>query len=428
MKVAFIQATGVQNASFAAPLWPAYLKAYAEQYIDAEWSVAQSADEVLRTRPDVLAISSMSQDWPEALALAKVGKAAGARVIIGGHHVTGTRHQSTDDYEVVIGPGEAAFARLLADGATIPTPMSMDSIPMPDHTFGRLPGHKPTIMTSRGCSFKCSFCSPKTMWEKIQFHSARRVVDEIKQITHDFPNMKRLSIWDDLFAAKSSRIAEIRDLLSEEDIRLKLNASMRAELVTHDNCRLWKSIGLTRLGIGGESGSPRILAKLKGQTASVRHNQKALDIMHEYGMSVGTGIIFGCPTETEADVIATYEWLLGNYKKGRLMNHETCILTPMPGTPVWHEAEAAGHVPDYDSFDWTRTGNLSMGFRTEGKYRGRRGWMELRRKTNAIYLNEATLPQETLYEMIEHYENKIRWCSPAQIVRGAKRTVERWLT
>jgi len=350
----------------------------------------------------------------------EAGKKIGSRVIVGGHHVTGTRHQSGEGYETVIGPGEAPFARLLTGDMSIPAPGHMDDIPIPDHGFGRLAGHKPTIMTSRGCSFKCSFCSPKTMWEKIQFHSARRVVDEIQQIRESFPNMKRLSIWDDLFAAKQSRVREIHNLMREEGIKIKMNSSMRAELVTESNARLWKSLGLTRLGIGGESGSNRILKRLKSPAASVEINQNALDIMHEHGMAIGTGIIFGCPTETEEDVIATYEWLLKNYRAGKLMNHEVNILTPMPGTPVWFEAERNGHVCEYDNFDWSRLRYHSL--------TSQKTWMGLREKVNSVYLNEATLPQETLYEMIEHYENKIRWCSPAQIVRGAKRTVERWLT
>ena len=424
MKVSFIQATNDRNAKFSAALWPAYLKAYAEKYIDAEWSVAY--DEADLKGSDVVAISAMSPDWDDARRLIKTGRSIGARVIVGGHHVTGTRASSQKDYEVISGPGEAAFASALA-GRHIPPPKSMDEIPMPDHTFGRVKGHKPTLMTSRGCAYKCRFCSPKTMWDKIQFHSAPRVVSEIKQIMVDFPNLRRLSIWDDLFAAKKSRLVEIRDLLRDEGIKIKLNSGMRAELVSHDSCRLWKSMGLTRLGIGGESGSQRILSLLKGQTASVETNQRALDIMHEHGMAVGTGIIFGCPSETERDVQDTYEWLLSNYKQGKLMNHEVNILTPLPGTPVWHDAEKAGHVSDYDSFDWSRLKHQSMGFRTEGKYKGPLGWMLLREENDSIYLNES-LPQKTLFEMIEHYEDKIRWCSPAQIYRGARKKVEKWLT
>ena len=210
--------------------------------------------------------------------------------------------------------------------------------------FGRQKGQKPTLMTSRGCPFKCSFCSPKLMWSSIQFHSPQRVVDEIKNIMDDFPHFRRLSIWDDLFAANPRRVKDIGILLRESDIKIKLNSGMRAELVTHNNCALWKSMGLTRLGIGGESGSQRILTRLKDKSASVEKNQNAIDIMHQYGMAVGTGIIFGCPTETEQDVIATYDWLLKNYKQGKLINHDTNLLTPLPGTPVWAEAKANGHV------------------------------------------------------------------------------------
>lgn len=298
---------------------------------------------------------------------------------------------------------------------------------MPDHKFGIRKGQKPSLITSRGCAYRCSFCSPKLMWKKIQFHSPRRVVDEIKQIKKDFPRLRRLSIWDDLFAARRTRVVDIAKLLKDEGVKVKLNSGMRSELVSDDNCRLWKGMGLTRLGIGGESGSDRILKQLKGPAASVGFNQRALDIMHRHGMTSSTGIILGSPGETERDVKATYEWLLANYRQGKIMDHAINILNPLPGTPVWAQAERAGHVCEYESFDWSRLQHQSMDFRNEGEFKGRDGWMRLRRKDRSIYLNEDTVPQEDLFQMIEHYEDKIQWCSPAQIGWRIRKAIEGYI-
>ena len=433
MKVVFITAESEGNARFTSALWPAYLKAYAEQWVDAEWAVAHSNDEMIREKPDVVAMSSMSQDWEAAGETAQIALGTGARVVVGGHHVTGVGDSTVPGVKVVSGPGEAAFASHLltlngAQPATARPVVGLDHIPPPDHTFGKRRGEKPALITSRGCSYKCSFCSPKLMWDKIRFHSARRVVDEIKQIRRDFPMLRRLSIWDDLFAADQRRVKDICLLMESEGVKMRLNASMRAELVTDDNCRLWDRMGLTRIGIGGESGSDRILKKLKSESSSVTKNQAALDAANRFGFAVGTGIIFGTPAETEEDVIATYEWLLKNYRAGKLMNHAVNILTPLPGTPVWVEAEQAGHVPAYSKMKWSRLKHQSMDFRTESSAtRGRQGWMSLRRHDESIYLNEDTVPQEDLFEMIEHYERKIQWCSPAQILRTGKRRLERMI-
>lgn len=422
MRIAFIQASDPLNADFTPPIWPSYLKAYAEQYVNADWCIAYDADDIIRIKPDVLAIGSMSQDWNYVQSLIDAGHDVGARVIVGGHHVTGT-NWARADVASIHGPGERQFAVLL--GSSPPELTSLDDLPMPDHAFGLKQGQKPALITSRGCAFNCSFCSPKLMWKKIQFHSPRRVVDEIKLIRKQFPWLRRLSIWDDLFAADQRRIYDIVKLLEDENVKWKFNSGMRASLVTKENCTLWKRMGLTRLGIGGETGSDRILKLLKGPSASVVCNQNALDLMHEAGFASGTGIIFGTPTETEEDIIATYQWLLQNYRARKLMAHEVNILTPLPGTPVWQAAVINKKVPfTYNAFNWDRLKYQAMGFRTEGRYKGRQGWMQLRRDNDSVYLNDV-VPQETLFQMIEYFESEIAWCSPAQIYRRMRGTAEK---
>ena len=65
--------------------------------------------------------------------------------------------------------------------------------------------------------------------------------------------------------------------------------------------------------------------------------------MHEYKINAGAGFVFGHWEETEEDIHETYRWILKNYAQKKLMNHEVNVLTPMPGTPVWHWAEKQGH-------------------------------------------------------------------------------------
>ncbi len=417
MKVVFGQVRNEVDVDWMPPLWPAYLKAFAEQYVEADWWTADTPDVVRLIEPDVLALSVHSQDVGEITRWLAAGWNVNARIIIGGHHVTalGIDPPAGAEYEAVRGPGEAAFASILA-GRTIPEPEHLDDLPTPDHTFGLRKGQKPYLITSRGCPFSCSFCSPKTMWERVQFHSPRRVVDEIRDIAADFPELKKLTIFDDLFAADRRRVAQIATLLRNEGVRLKYNAGMRAELVTHANAYLWSRMGLNRIGIGGESGNDEILKRLKGPSASVARNQRALDVLQEYAIAAGTGIIFGHWAEREQDIVATYEWLLDNYRCGKLMAHSVNILTPMPGTRTWADAAHLGLIDEPFS-DWRRLRYLSMAANNAGS---RGAWMNLRRGNDSIYLNEGRVPQETLYQMIDYYEKKIAWSSPQQVWRRGK--------
>ncbi|MFQ5532178.1 MAG: radical SAM protein, partial [Candidatus Nanoarchaeia archaeon] len=72
---------------------------------------------------------------------------------------------------------------------------NIDKIPMPDRSLLNKEYFKPKIsynkimgervveaglMTSRGCPYKCAFCSASAFWNKIRFHSPKYVAKEIK--------------------------------------------------------------------------------------------------------------------------------------------------------------------------------------------------------------------------------------------------------
>jgi len=431
MKVVFGQVKDPREPQRFAPLWAAYLKAYASQYVNAEWHICYSPEEAARLSPDVLALSVNSQDWDEV----PNWITAGGDVVIGGHHVTGVgRAQVQEQYpeaEVIVGPGEAAFTNYLLarSGSHIrcDPPENLDDIPIPDHTFG-VGDMQPHLITSRGCPYVCSFCSPKNMWRRIKFHSAERVVEEIKIIRNHYPDVgtgltggrRVLMIWDDLFAANLKRVQEISDALRRDGINIKFWCGMRPELVTADRCAVYKEMGLTRIYIGAESGVDSLLKKLKSDSASVAKNQQALDAMAAHGIEASANILLGHWDETERDVIDSYEWLLKNYREGKLQDHELAILTPFPATPLWDQADGRGLLGR--DLSWRQLRYYCM---KANPYRSRREWMIARRRNGSIYLNEHNVPQESLYRIIDYYEGRIAMSRPDVMFRTAKRWVAR---
>jgi radical SAM superfamily enzyme YgiQ (UPF0313 family) len=162
-----------------------------------------------------------------------------------------------------------------------------------------------------------------------------------------------------------------------------------------------KELNVGFICFGVESGTDRILG-LMGKGITVEQNQRALDNSYSAGLPCAGSFIVGWPSETEEEVRETYEFLLRNVRENKLgASAPINILTPMPGTPVWDTAVASGDI-NLANFDWKRLG-IFASYRNS-KVKTFEEWINFRNRNNSIYLNEKTLPQQRLYQIMAEYE------------------------
>ena len=438
VKVGFIQARNEIDVNWFRPLAFGYLKAYVEKYLKTDEEVQMHFLDDLKSIDgfDVIGISATSQDFGAAKRLATEIKKANSEIItiLGGHHVTYLPETLPREVDVgVMGEGEQTFLELIrllierrkkwtsgdldrikglvyhAGGVPRMTAQRelidpLDQIPIPSRN-----GKSNTyLFSSRGCPFKCSFCSSSAFWQRARFFSAEYVVREIESLLE--PNgssEQHVAVWDDLFIANRTRLVEIVDLLERRGLnrRVGFTFAVRANLVDDRLCELLGRMNVKQVALGFESGSSRILAILnKGVTVEV--NQRALDTLHRHGIPASGSFIVGCPTETEAEVRSTYEFILTNIRQGKLSPHcAVNILSPMPGTKIWRDAVEQGLI-DLRNMDWDRL-TVFASFRNSTVPLFEE-WVRLRRQKNTIYLAEETLPQERLFELMSFYENLVK--------------------
>jgi anaerobic magnesium-protoporphyrin IX monomethyl ester cyclase len=211
------------------------------------------------------------------------------------------------------------------------------------------------MFTSRGCPYRCVFCSSSRFWGKLRFFSAEYVVKEIKSIKETYPQVKMISFYDDLFIADKPRLKRIVELLTEESLNEKLafSCSCRANLVADDVAKLLKEMNVVSVGMGLESGNQRILTYLKGEGITVEHNRNAVKILKKNSLAANASFVIGSPDETREEILETLEFI----KEINLDFVDTYVLTPLPGTPVWEYAKKRGLVSD--NMDW---GKLDVSF------------------------------------------------------------------
>ncbi len=334
--------------------------------------------EIKDFKPDLLAISSVSQNFNAAAQHARTAKAYGLPVIIGGPHITSIPTSLTPEMDLaVLGEGEETMLEIVQTiGAsgwsasaleqikgvayrrnhTVETTgpraeiSSLDTLPFPARDLLPIP-HRGIVhlFSSRGCPYKCQFCASTHFWGKVRFFSAEYVLKEIEQVVATYDPIA-IGFYDDLFIASKKRLFEIVELIVQKGYhrRLEFVLNGRANLITHEVAAALKRMNVVRVNMGLESGNEKTLEFLKGETASVDINARALEILKQHGINAHGTFIIGCPGETSQDISETETFI----RKSSLSSFEVYLLTPLPGTPVWYLALSRGVVSN--DMDWSK--------------------------------------------------------------------------
>lgn len=433
IRIGYIHATNELDVQWYKPLSYGYLKSYLHANLDTTVDM-QFVDNVDEIEPyDIVAVSSTSQDYGRAIEIAQAVKRTKQDVItiIGGHHITYMPETMVETFDVgVRGEGEETFLAVIRNiidngfrldyvklhgikglalhenGKVVTTgirePISpMDSIPHPV----READNNPYMFTSRGCPYKCSFCSSSAFWDKTRFFSAEYVIEEIEDLLENYPDITNIPIWDDIFIVNKQRFLKFIELAESKGItkRVSFNMTVRANLVDDELCENLKRLNVAEVGFGAESGSDKTLDVL-GKNVTAEQNQNAIDILNRHGFVPGVYFIVGVPTETEDDVRMTYEFIIRNLIEGKVIQPAVNILMPLPGTKMWDYAVEKGIIITSD-IDWKRL-SVFASYKSSN-INSLDEWIEHRLSNNSYYLAEETLPQERLYRLMGFYGRTI---------------------
>lgn len=376
-----------------------YLATYLDNNTDVEVAILRTSDEVIKYKPDIMGISSVTQFYGLAIDIAqKIKKELGIPIVIGGNHITICPESFKNCFDVgVIGEGEQTFYELVESfksqenrknikkikgiiyldknkiKKTPPRPpiKFMDDIPIPNRKKWIEKIGLPYIMTSRGCPYRCSFCSVATLWPKYREHSPEYVIEELKSIRRDF-SPPHIRFFDDIFILNKKRLRSILELMKKENLNKDISYSCwaRSELVDDEIAATLKEMNFISAGLGIESVSSKILKTLKGKTASIDIHQKAIDTLNKFGIDAALAFIIGSPHEKKEDLESIYNFILKNEDK--ISEIEINPLRPMPGTIYWKMAYEKGLV-GFD-MDWGKLSDYSLQLDFN--------------KDNFIYLNE----------------------------------------
>ncbi len=344
-------------------------------------------DTIQTFKPDILGVSVLTPVYGSAVRVNKIARQLFPNISIiwgGPHPAVQGREILADESEVlacVAGEGEVTMADLCTriragetdfapvDGITYRTPQGtiktnkprdyvddLDSLPWPDKSaslyldaYFRDPERAQlgNVFGSRGCPFKCAYCSSHTIWtRKVRYRTPDSVVAEMKSLQKDF-GVERFSFLDDTFTMNRKWATSICEKIKQEGVKGRWGCYTRLDVLTEPLLATMQSAGLAEMDVGIETGSQRMADFLQKDINLDRVREMAR-VLNRRRVNWNAFIMMGLPDEERADIQATVDFI-----------HEVkpvrCILsvfTPYPGDKLYDLCKERGLIADKP--DWSR--------------------------------------------------------------------------
>lgn len=339
----------------------------------------------------VVGISCLfTHEWPNIRSLALEIRQARPDVMIicGGEHITAEPEFSLSDCKVidyaVLGEGEETIAELAEvldrkgdisqisgvafrrAGEIVLTPRrqrirNIDDIPRPrwdltplptylekGYSFGVNRGRTIPMLATRGCPYQCIFCSSPQMWTtRWMARCPEQVVAEIKEYIRDY-QVDNIDFYDLTAVVRRDWIVEFCKLLIKENLGVtwQLPSGTRSEVIDKEVAELLYRSGCRNLSYAPESGSPRILKRIK-KKVQIDRMLASMRAAVDSKLNVKANIIFGFPGETHWDVWQSFGFIVRTALVG-LNDISVWVYSPYPGCELFEELRTKGKIKVFD--------------------------------------------------------------------------------
>ncbi|MDR0220867.1 MAG: B12-binding domain-containing radical SAM protein [Lachnospiraceae bacterium] len=328
-------------------------------------------------QPDAVGLTAVTPTIIEAGRVAAAVKKAmpQVRIIVGGPHATAMPEKTLEMGcfdALCVGEGERLLCQWLDGDRDVPgiwrfeegtvTPpqepnpgiLDLDSLPIPAfdlldikrYNFADVNSRNnpvAQIESSRGCFSNCVYCNKLVHGYKLRFKSVNRVVDEIEHYLN--MGFREIAFMDDSVTADMPRIIEMCEEIKRRGLKFTWtpHGGVRVDRVGPELLKAAYETGCYRIPFGVESGSERII-KIIGKGITLDQARTAVHDAKAAGMEVFTFFMLGLPGETEEDLQKTIDFAI------ELNPHfaKFPFTTPLPGTKLFNDLDAAGRIKTYD--------------------------------------------------------------------------------
>lgn len=305
---------------------------------------------------DIVGFTVLTPQAPWVYRTANALRAMGKKVILGGIHVTALPDEAKHHADtVVVGEAEGIWEELLDDfekGSLKPVyrgeHMLLEGLPRPMTDLWSTRYVYGYFQTSRGCPFRCTFCSVH------KFYGGSVRLRPVEDVVEEVAASKWRLFWgidDNIWGTNVSRSIE---LYREMSLNVKgkwwfgsgdlvsVEHPMAGELLKYA-----RKAGLTAVLVGWESNNVMSLREYKAVGKQGRKRRDAIKKIRDAGIDVMLFIMVGGRQDTKED----FDGILKLCNELKVSAHPV-MTTPFPGTELYEQYKPY-LIPglDWDGFD-----------------------------------------------------------------------------
>jgi len=328
---------------------------------------SQLKERIKEFNPEIIGLTAMSFTVIDALETAKLAKAINpqVKIVMGGPHVHIFGKETLDlgnaDF-VILGEGEKTFYQLAKNIEdeeklkevpglvfydqehnlihTGPAQFieNLDELPFPardlidNKKYYSVLGTSnlvTTMITSRGCPYRCLFCDRPHLGKMFRARSPKNVVDEMEQCLNNY-GIKEFLIYDDTFTVDRRRVIDICQEIEKRKLNIVWDIRARVDTIDKELLAIMKKAGCERIHYGVESGTQKILDVLR-KGITLQQVEKAFKLTKKAGIQTLGYFMIGNPTETKKDILQTIKFA----KKINPDYVHITVTMPFPATDLY---------------------------------------------------------------------------------------------
>ncbi|MFH0835809.1 MAG: radical SAM protein [Candidatus Micrarchaeota archaeon] len=352
--------------------------------IDLNLEHSKAADAFARKMssfaPDVVGVSMTTFTKNECAAIASEARKQGAFVLAGGAHPSlfPLDVLNSGSYDaVVVGEGEVTTTELvnaLAEKrplsqvqgiafkhgsesvANPPRPYitDLDSLPFPARhllSMREYPEYRlsflleapaTTMCTSRGCPYRCAYCSSPVIWGRSwRGMGGKRVADEMQHLRDEY-GIRSIKFHEDHFTLKKERVMDICAEIKKRKLDMPWQCEARVNNIDEERLNAMADAGCQVIWFGIESGTQKVLDFYR-KDITLEQVRNAVTLSKKAGIKPIGSFILGAPIESEEEIKETIEFGLGLGLEDVYFN----ILAAFPGTDLYEYVKKNDFVGRY---------------------------------------------------------------------------------
>lgn len=240
-------------------------------------------------------------------------------------------------------------------------PEDLDALPLPSRDMTEIldyfPSEDPyiTLVTMRGCPFKCIFCSRVAVSDKVRYRNSAKVVDEI-EILMDQYKLNSFVFLDDTFTLKKSHTLALCKEIIRRGLKITWSCNTRANTVDEELLKYMKKAGCHLILIGVESGDEKFRNEVINKKISDKEIMNLRKWCRQLKIPLGCYLMLGFPGETMNEIQNTVDFAV-KFDMDLMSIHTTTVY---PGSKLHEILAAEGKEDILKQWDNYAKGEMAM--------------------------------------------------------------------